>query len=242
VSETTALRYRDLLPGPAANLHGKGGKERVCPLWPETIAAIKAQSSSTRPDPDQMVFLNARGHALSRHGVHHIIASHFHKERIGRKREALMAMRLQTESPPNPSDTLVGTAHFHRQSSRAPVRGIFRLALEREADEIGDSGIIDLTGGSGAGQVSQSGQTFATKAFPPVTHGVFTHLKLGSDFPIGFAFGTGEDHFRPSHLRHPSFARGGDFFQLAEFFVREVKFLFRSSSKHPSSKQPPCLL
>lgn len=76
VSEATALRHQDILPGPAANLHGKGGKERVCPLWPETIAALKAQSPSPHPDPFQPVFLNARGHSLSRHGVHHILANH----------------------------------------------------------------------------------------------------------------------------------------------------------------------
>jgi site-specific recombinase XerD len=76
VSEVTALLHKDLLPGPAVQLHGKGGKQRVCPLWPETLAAIKSQSASAHADADQPVFRNARSQALSRHGVYHIIGRH----------------------------------------------------------------------------------------------------------------------------------------------------------------------
>ena len=47
----------------------------MCPLWPETIAAIRAQSS-LKAEPDQPVFRNARGQSLSRHGVHHILSQH----------------------------------------------------------------------------------------------------------------------------------------------------------------------
>lgn len=75
VSEVTALRHKDLMPGPAVNLHGKGNKDRVCPLWLETIAAIRAQSSSSA-EPDQPIFRNARGECLSRHGVYHILSQH----------------------------------------------------------------------------------------------------------------------------------------------------------------------
>jgi len=76
VSEVTALRHKDLLPGPAVQLDGKGGKQRVCPLWPETLAAIRSQSASADSDADQPVFRNVRGQALSRHGVYHIIGRH----------------------------------------------------------------------------------------------------------------------------------------------------------------------
>ena len=76
VSEATALHHKDLLPGPAVCLHGKGRKERVCPLWPETIAAIREQSASHTIYPDEPVFQNARGRSLSRHGVYHILAGH----------------------------------------------------------------------------------------------------------------------------------------------------------------------
>jgi site-specific recombinase XerD len=74
VSEAIAVQQKDLLPGPAVHLIGKGRKERVCPLWPETVSAIKKQMRVTIPTSDPPVFQNARGHALSRHGVYRILA------------------------------------------------------------------------------------------------------------------------------------------------------------------------
>jgi site-specific recombinase XerD len=58
VSEATGVLGKDLLPGPAAHLRGKGKKERVSPLWPETIAAIKALSPASAIDPERPVFQN----------------------------------------------------------------------------------------------------------------------------------------------------------------------------------------
>lgn len=75
VSEATAVHGKDLLPGPAVHLRGKGKKERVSPLWPQTIAAIKALSS-TPIDLERPVFQNLRGRGLTRHGIHHILAHH----------------------------------------------------------------------------------------------------------------------------------------------------------------------
>lgn len=76
VSEATALHGKDLMPGSVVKLRGKGNKERVCPLWPQTVAAIKAQWPSAQDNPDQPVFRNARGQCLSRHGVYHILRRH----------------------------------------------------------------------------------------------------------------------------------------------------------------------
>jgi site-specific recombinase XerD len=76
VSEAVGFRHKDLLPGPAATLHGKGRKERVCPLWPESVAAIKAISPAGTFEPDAPVFQNARGHGLTRHGAYHILSKH----------------------------------------------------------------------------------------------------------------------------------------------------------------------
>lgn len=73
VSETTTVHRKDLLPGPAIHLVGKGRKERVCPLWPETVTAINAQMRQTSTDPEEPLFQNARGRALSRHGIYHIL-------------------------------------------------------------------------------------------------------------------------------------------------------------------------
>ena len=76
VSEAIAVRHKDLLPGPAVLLRGKGSKERVSPLWPETVAAIKALQPSTPPGPEQPVFQNLRGQSLTRHGIYHILGQH----------------------------------------------------------------------------------------------------------------------------------------------------------------------
>jgi integrase/recombinase XerD len=73
VSEAIAVQQKDLLPGPAVHLVGKGKKERVCPLWPETIRAIKVLGRSTQADPEKPLFQNARGHALSRHAAYRIL-------------------------------------------------------------------------------------------------------------------------------------------------------------------------
>ncbi len=48
----------------------------MSPLWPETAAAIKAQSVKASTDSEQAIFKNARAHALSRHGVYHILMHH----------------------------------------------------------------------------------------------------------------------------------------------------------------------
>jgi integrase/recombinase XerC len=55
---------------------GKGRKERTCPLWKETVQAIKAylESRSVRLDENAPLFVNARGQRLSRFGLRHIIA------------------------------------------------------------------------------------------------------------------------------------------------------------------------
>jgi site-specific recombinase XerD len=73
VSEAIAVHHKDLLPGPAVHLIGKGRKERVCPLWPETAAALKAQVHRASIDPEESLFKNARGKALSRHGIYYIL-------------------------------------------------------------------------------------------------------------------------------------------------------------------------
>ncbi|MCP5521859.1 MAG: site-specific integrase [Verrucomicrobiales bacterium] len=54
---------------------GKGRKERTCPLWTETVQAIKAYLAARTVHPADAVplFVNARGQRLSRFGLRHII-------------------------------------------------------------------------------------------------------------------------------------------------------------------------
>lgn len=55
---------------------GKGRKERTCPLWTETVKAIKTYLAArpTRLDEAVPLFVNAEGNRLSRFGLRHIIA------------------------------------------------------------------------------------------------------------------------------------------------------------------------
>jgi len=55
---------------------GKGRKERTCPLWTETIQALKTYLAArpVRLDEAVPLFVNAEGNRLSRFGLRHIIA------------------------------------------------------------------------------------------------------------------------------------------------------------------------
>jgi integrase/recombinase XerD len=80
VSEALHVRPDDLqLHRPyQVRLHGKGNKDRLCPLWPETAIAVRRLlDRASPPDPSQSqgaaVFRNARGEPISRDGVAHIL-------------------------------------------------------------------------------------------------------------------------------------------------------------------------
>lgn len=80
VSEAVGLQACDLrlnLPA-SVLLRGKGRKERVCPLWPETVRSLrelleKNQVATHEPRP---VFLNHRGQMLTRFGARLILQKH----------------------------------------------------------------------------------------------------------------------------------------------------------------------
>jgi site-specific recombinase XerD len=56
-------------------LFGKGRKERLCPLWPETIELLRAmlKDRNVRLEDDVPLFLNAAGRRLTRFGLRHIV-------------------------------------------------------------------------------------------------------------------------------------------------------------------------
>lgn len=56
-------------------IHGKGQHERTCPLWDETILAIKATIADRhiRLSDNVPLFINAKGERLSRYGVRYLI-------------------------------------------------------------------------------------------------------------------------------------------------------------------------
>jgi site-specific recombinase XerD len=54
---------------------GKGRKERLCPLWPETASLVKdmLKDRCLEPHEDVPLFVNAVGQPLSRFGLRHIV-------------------------------------------------------------------------------------------------------------------------------------------------------------------------
>ena len=56
-------------------MFGKGRKERLCPLWPETVELLRAmlKDRNTCPTEDVPLFLSAAGRRLTRFGLRHIV-------------------------------------------------------------------------------------------------------------------------------------------------------------------------
>ncbi len=59
------------------HVHGKGRKDRICTVWPNTAKAL-ARITQGRPD-DSTVFLNARGQPLARDGAAYILEKHLRR-------------------------------------------------------------------------------------------------------------------------------------------------------------------
>ena len=75
VSEALAVRVGDLdlIPPAQVRLHGKGGKDRVCPIWSETVNALQHLPTVRQAQPGESVFLNQHGKLLTRDGVAYIL-------------------------------------------------------------------------------------------------------------------------------------------------------------------------
>lgn len=85
VQEVLDLRVRDVrLDAPSqVRLTGKGNKTRLCPIWPATanlLRGIMAKSIESAEDPpNQLLFLNAKGGALTRYGVRYLLRRYVKK-------------------------------------------------------------------------------------------------------------------------------------------------------------------
>jgi len=93
-SEAVGVTVGDLdLPGThqaSVRLMGKGSKVRRCPLWASTAAALKVLIGD-RP-ATATVFVNRRGHALTRYGVHDLVARY--GRTVARRLPSLQHKRL----------------------------------------------------------------------------------------------------------------------------------------------------
>jgi integrase/recombinase XerD len=75
VSEALQLRWSDLTTDGSGQvrLHGKGGRDRLCPLWKQTTGLLVQLRQRTAVGPEGSVFLNAQGQPLTRDGVAYVL-------------------------------------------------------------------------------------------------------------------------------------------------------------------------
>jgi site-specific recombinase XerD len=80
VQEILDLRPSDVRLDPPyqVRLHGKGGKVRVCPIWADTSARLRALATRTasHPDVDAPLFANRHGIKLTRFAVRYLLRKH----------------------------------------------------------------------------------------------------------------------------------------------------------------------
>lgn len=97
-SEIVNLNVSDLRldDAPQVKLLGKGRKHRSCPLWPETVEAVRAYLQQRIPrDPRcEQVFLNANGSPLTRFGIRYILHNH-----VVRAQDACPSLTTKRVSP-----------------------------------------------------------------------------------------------------------------------------------------------
>ena len=79
VQEVADLRLAnlDFEAQPRVNLHGKGGKWRVCPLWQDTTSLLKKLIENQKvTEKDDPIFVSRQGRALTRFGIYKIVIRH----------------------------------------------------------------------------------------------------------------------------------------------------------------------
>jgi integrase/recombinase XerD len=78
VSELTGLNCADitLARGPHLHRHGKGRKQRVTPLTPQTARVLRVWRQERAGNPDDPLFPTSRGGRLSRDAVAWLLAKH----------------------------------------------------------------------------------------------------------------------------------------------------------------------
>jgi site-specific recombinase XerD len=78
VSELVSLRLDQFDPRTPATIHviGKGRRERILPLWKETVIVLKDWLRIRCQTGDPELFLNANGRAMTRSGFEYILAKH----------------------------------------------------------------------------------------------------------------------------------------------------------------------
>ncbi len=100
VQEVVALQTTDLrlAPPPSVKFLGKGRKERICPLWPETAQLLDqyAQDNGLDLNNPQALFRNHRASPLTRFGARLILQRHV--ERASASLPTLKRKRIHPHS------------------------------------------------------------------------------------------------------------------------------------------------
>ena len=100
VSEIVDLKANDLTLAspPSVLFHGKGNKQRRCPIWPETARLLRRLLEEIGGDPHQpeTVFRNHWGRNLTRFGIRFILAKYI--RRAAQQVPSLRPKRLHPHS------------------------------------------------------------------------------------------------------------------------------------------------
>jgi site-specific recombinase XerD len=94
-TEAAQLKVGDIdIHASCAKITGKGGKQRLCPLWPATITELDALiSRRTAAEP---VFVNRLGQPITRFGIHTLVERYAQK--VCAKFPALATKRVSPHS------------------------------------------------------------------------------------------------------------------------------------------------
>ncbi|MDY0041728.1 MAG: site-specific integrase [Desulforhabdus sp.] len=105
VQELIDLKANDLQLSKPFNIRifGKGRKERICPIWPETAQLLRQLLEECGIDErlPVTVFTNHVGHPITRFGIRYLLAKHLHNAAsacpsLGKKRLHPHSMRHST--------------------------------------------------------------------------------------------------------------------------------------------------
>lgn len=98
-------------------LQGKGGKERVCPLWPETAMVLKVLLEQQPRWPEERLFVNRYGRPLSASGVRFKLAAY-----VRAATETIPTLRTKHVTPHSWAPSLTSAANPPKAACREHLR------------------------------------------------------------------------------------------------------------------------
>jgi site-specific recombinase XerD len=83
VNEALLATWHDVhlsRPG-QVRLHGKGSRDRICPLWKQTTNLLRRLYGTSQAQPGDRLFLSARGQPMTRDGVAYLLRRYYQAAR-----------------------------------------------------------------------------------------------------------------------------------------------------------------